>query len=227
MADFKLAYAITARHEGGYANSPHDTGGETMLGVSRNNFANWEGWEIVDALKRQPGFPGTANSNAALKTLAAAFYKGTFWDVFRLDTVKHQGIANELFDTAVNMGVSRAAQFLQRAINVTNNRGQYTVDIQQDGKVGPATINALNKHAYPEMVLKVLNVLQGEFYVRLAERNPTQEIFMRSWLSRVSLALVGLVLCASCTVYPPTQAGTISKKGMPTVRDQHPEKRHF
>jgi lysozyme family protein len=187
MANFATAHAITARFEGGYANSPIDSGGETMLGVSRNNFPHWPGWPIVDALKKQPGFPTTANANTRLKELSAAFYKENFWDVFRLDEVHNQAIANEVFDTAVNMGTARAANFLQRAINVTNRRAQFAPDIQADGKIGPATIAALNAHKRPQLVLKVLNALQGEFYVRLAERKPDQEAFMESWLSRVTL----------------------------------------
>lgn len=187
MADFTKAYAVTARHEGGYANNRLDTGGETMLGVSRNNFPKWEGWRIIDDLRYKPGFPTTANVNPELKRLATAFYKQNFWDVFRLDAVSSQEIAAEVFDTAVNMGTARAAQFLQRAINVTNKGGQYAPDIQPDGKVGPATVGALNQHKRPAMVLKVLRILRGEFYVRLAERSPSQEVFVESWLSRVSL----------------------------------------
>jgi lysozyme family protein len=186
MADFATAYAITARHEGGYANSKIDSGGETMLGVSRNNFPTWPGWPIIDRLKGQLGFPDTANINPELKRMAAAFYKQQFWDVFRLDSVSNQAIANEVFDTAVNMGTVRAAQFLQRAINVTNRGGSYAPDITVDGKVGPATVAAINQHKRPGMLLKAMNALQGEFYIRLAERNPTQEAFMESWLSRVT-----------------------------------------
>ncbi|MCC3159663.1 hypothetical protein LJ737_20650 [Hymenobacter sp. 15J16-1T3B] len=186
MADFATAYKITAQHEGGYANNPADTGGETIFGVSRNNFPKWVGWAVVDGLKKRAGFPGTAEASAQLKVMAANFYKEQFWDAFKLDQANNQAIANEVFDTAVNMGVGRAAGFLQRAINVTNKRGQYAPDVTPDGKVGAATITALNQHKRPQDVLKVLNALQGEFYVRIAERNPTQEIFMASWLSRVS-----------------------------------------
>jgi lysozyme family protein len=185
MANFHEAHRITAHHEGGYAHNPKDTGGETLFGVARKHWPDWPGWPHLDRLKTLPGFPGTANSSAQLKALAAQFYKQNFWDVFRLDQVHNQAIANEVFDTAVNMGVAVAAQFLQRAINVTNRGGSFAPEVAADGKVGPLTVAALNQHKRPQMVLKVLNALQGERYVRIAERNPSQEVFMESWLSRV------------------------------------------
>jgi lysozyme family protein len=188
MADFETARKITAHHEGGYANNPADTGGETMFGVSRNNFKDWPGWEIVDQIKaaNPRTYVAVLNNHSQLKEQARAFYKAVFWDCYRADQIQNQAIANELFDTGVNMGQSRAATFLQRAINVTNNRGKRSPDVVVDGKVGPATIAALNAHTKPALVFKVLNGLQCAAYVSFAESKESQEQFMESWLSRVN-----------------------------------------
>jgi lysozyme family protein len=113
------------------------------------------------------------------------FYKVKFWDYLKLDQVNNQKIANELFDTSVNMGQGIAALFLQRSLNVSNRNGKDYPDLQLDGAIGPVTINALNNHPRQEQVLKLLNTLQGARYISICEANPSQEIFMTSWLSRV------------------------------------------
>lgn len=188
MANFDEAQKITGRHEGGYANNPSDTGGETMLGISRKHHPKWAGWPVVDGVKRDNprGFVPVLNAHSGLKQLARNYFKALFWDCYRLDEVANQSIANEVYDTGVNCGQATAAKFLQRAINVTNNRGKYAPDVVVDGKVGPATIRSLNAHKRPGDVFKALNALQGAYYIAIAERNETQEIFMASWLSRVN-----------------------------------------
>ena len=67
MSDFNIAYAKTGHAEGGYANNPDDSGGETVQGISRNNFPKWRGWMIVDLEKGkmvpQPAYGTTAYYN--------------------------------------------------------------------------------------------------------------------------------------------------------------------
>jgi lysozyme family protein len=184
MADFKTAYKITMAHEGGWANNPADTGGETWRGIARNKHPDWLGWMLVDKAKHGD-FPANLNSVSGLQDMVESFYKVKFWDYLKLDQVNNQKIANELFDTSVNMGQGIAALFLQRSLNVSNRNGKDYPDLQVDGNIGPVTINALNNHPRQEQVLKLLNTLQGARYISICEANPSQEIFLNSWLSRV------------------------------------------
>jgi lysozyme family protein len=186
MADFKTAYKITMAHEGGYANNPADTGGETWKGIARKKHPDWPGWTIIDKAKNG-NFPANLHSVSGLQDMVESFYKVKFWDYLKLDQVNNQKIANELFDTSVNMGQGIAALFLQRSLNVSNRNGKEYADLQVDGSIGPVTINTLNSHPRQEQVLKVLNTLQGARYISICEANPSQEIFMTSWLSRVGL----------------------------------------
>ncbi len=80
-----------------------------------------------------------------------------------------------------------AALFLQTALNLSNRNGEDYKDLEEDGKIGPITLAAINKHARPGEVLKVMNVLQGFRYIAIMQANPTQEKFFRSWFSRVEL----------------------------------------
>jgi lysozyme family protein len=185
MADFKTAYKITMAHEGGYANNPNDSGGETWKGIARRKHPDWPGWEIVDQWKIKGGFPASLTNAPGLQALVESFYKFKFWDYLRLDQINDQRIANELFDTAVNMGQGVAALFIQRSLNVSNRNGKDYADVDIDGNVGSITVNAVNNHPRPEQLLKLLNTLQGAKYIAICEANPSQEIFMNSWLSRV------------------------------------------
>lgn len=187
MADFKAAYAKTMKIEGGYAADKDDSGGETWKGIARNYHPNWAGWAIVDSFKNKTGFEANLYASQTLQRLVLEFYKKEFWDVMRLDELYHQYIAEEMFDTGVNMNHIIAVEFLQRSLNSTNRNGKEYPDVIVDGRVGPKTIAAMNNHPKPINVLKLLNCQQGVRYMDIARHNPVQEKFMNSWLSRVTL----------------------------------------
>ncbi|MFP3442994.1 putative peptidoglycan-binding domain-containing protein, partial [Pantoea sp. SIMBA_133] len=52
-------------------------------------------------------------------------------------------LALVLFDFGVNSGPGRAAEYLQRQLNVLNNRGRFYADIEVDRSVGGETLKAL------------------------------------------------------------------------------------
>jgi lysozyme family protein len=105
----------------------------------------------------------------------------------RLDEIGSQNIANELFDTSVNMGQVIAATFLQRALNVSNRQQKDYPDLVVDGKIGPKTISATNTHPRIGQLFKLLNTLQGARYISICESNPSQEKYLTGWMERVSL----------------------------------------
>ncbi len=169
--------------EGGYANNPNDHGGETYAGISRVNFPLWAGWQIIDSLKGA-GFPGNLKANQPLSEKKAAFYKQEFWDAMRMDEISQQFIAVEMFDMAVNCGLKTAVTFLQRSLNILNNKGTKYPDLAVDGIIGPAVVKTMNSHPNPINVLKCLVSLQGARYILLGEHNPDQEEFMNGWINR-------------------------------------------
>ncbi len=185
MADFKKAFLISMGHEGSYSNDPTDRGGETYKGIARNKNYAWLGWSIIDGYKSLPDFKKKLEADAGLQALVDGLYKLNYWDSLKLDDVKNQDIANELFDTAINMGVGVAANFLQEAVNLLNRNQKSYADIKVDGKIGFQSINTLNAIANPEPVLKTLNGLQFERYKDICKNDPTQERFFNGWLNRV------------------------------------------
>lgn len=194
MADFYEAYKITMKHEGGYVNDKDDVGGETYCGIARNYNPSWEGWQLIDSLKAAaeavgtPIFPANAYDNKEIDRLVKKFYKERYWDVNLLDHCTSQDVANEMFDTGVNMGTARAGKFLQKALNLLNDNGKRWDDIVEDGVVGKNTLKALDAclaFRSDDTLYKILNILQGMHYIEYMTKSPIQEKYAYGWLSRV------------------------------------------
>lgn len=160
--------------EGGYVNDPKDPGGETI-------------WGITVATARRNGFVGQMKNMT--KAQAAAIYRSEYFmrpGYDRIGTLS-EAIAEEMFDTGVNMGVGTASTFLQRALNVLNREGKDYADLKVDGDFGTASMTALA--AYLKLrgkdgelvLLTMLNALQGARYVDLAERKESNERFLYGW----------------------------------------------
>lgn len=191
MADFDRAYQKTMVVEGGYANDPEDAGGETYRGISRRFHPTWSGWAIIDAEKLAGlnGMEKRLAENRLLNIAVWQFYREMFWNRFNGDSIPLQSIAEELFDTAVNMDVTRAVEFLQEALNLLNRNEKNYPDIEVDGKIGPGTLSTLGVHltlekGNPKALLKVMNTLQGMHYVERMRKLPNQEKYCRGWLER-------------------------------------------
>jgi lysozyme family protein len=123
---------------------------------------------------------------------ASAIYRRLYWLRPRFDQVATRAprVAAELFDTGVNMGPAVAATFLQRALTALNRNARDYPDLTPDGRVGPRTLQALDaflqargKRGGETVLMRALEALQGERYLRLAERRPANEAFLYGWLA--------------------------------------------
>ena len=189
MANFLQAFEKLVNIEGGYVNDPQDAGGETYKGVSRRHHPTWQGWRRIDNAKSDSSFPQNLEDDQPLQTLISAFYKKHYWDRIAGDKIPDQSIAEEVFDTGVNMGMRRAARYLQESINLLD-RNQ-SIDLVVDGNIGNKTIRALKKNLSADTsnqyVLLFLNIFQGQRYIEVLKLNPVNEKFARGWLKRVQL----------------------------------------
>ena len=195
MSDFNTAFKKTMGHEGGYASDPDDLGGETYKGISRRFHPSWEGWDTIDnhqnTVRDMSSFDAALKSDNALQIMVGHFYQDHYWDRFQGNQIPDQDIANELFDTGVNMGIDRAVEFLQDALNLFNKQETLYLDIAVDGKLGPGTMAALDsaiRRGRKFHVLKDMNVQQGQHYRTRMKQNPTQEKFGLGWYNRVEIS---------------------------------------
>lgn len=188
MADFQKALNLVLQHEGGYANDPVDRGGETYRGVARRVHPNWAGWRRIDALKSRQGFPATLDTDSGLQQAVADFYRVNYWAPIKGDQMNDDALAQELFDTAVNMGVRRAVRFFQEALNLLNRDQKNYEDLTVDGWLGDKSLAALSALLRSDQnsrhLLRLLNALQAAHYIEIMRNDPTQERFARGWLNR-------------------------------------------
>ena len=188
MAQFELAYNKTMRFEGGYADNPVDKGGETYHGISRKAHPEWEGWRVIDYAKEEERLDDPA-IHIQLIDQVEKFYFENYWKPVYGNEIQYQEAAEDLFDSAVHMGVKRAVEFCQMTANLLNRNQKLYSNIIVDGKFGPRSLIALTmcieKNGL-KLFKKVFNLYKGAFYIDLMERNESQEIFT-GWFERVNL----------------------------------------
>lgn len=170
MADFKTSLKHTLQYEGGYGNNPNDTGKETYRGVSRVFWPNWGGWRLIDQHKSNPGWQKRLDADASLQSLVEEFYRANFWNAVRGDLIANQAVADALFDAAVNLGIGRAIRYMQEVCGVA-----------VDGKIGPATILAINSKADANGAFRAR--WKQHYQKRIAE-DPKNEVFKNGWFRR-------------------------------------------
>lgn len=169
---FDSAFLEVVNLEGDYSNHKDDSGGKTRFGITE---------ELARSYDYQGEMQFLPISTAKL------IYQEAFWHPLNLTAIDllSANIALEVFDTAVNTGTRRAAMFLQRALNVLNKRQDYYADITVDGSIGAKTVSALRACLQlpnrERSLFKMLNALQGAFYIELAESREKDESFILGW----------------------------------------------
>lgn len=172
MATFSTALKKTLLNEGGYVNDPDDPGGETYKGVARNMHSKWDGWTIVDGLKKQSGFPSNMEKNVDLQSKVENFYKVNFWDKVQGDDITDEHVAFAIFDFAVNAGVGTSAVLAQKV-----------VDADPDGVIGPGSVARINS-TDPEFFLASFTVAKIARYIGIVNKRPTSRKYFFGWVSR-------------------------------------------
>lgn len=124
-------------HEGGYS-------------IDRADPGNWTGGRVgVGALKGTKfGIAANTYPDLDIKNLtwetAAALYRRDFWDAAKAASLP-PAVGFQLLDGAVNSGVRRATQWLQRAARVAD-----------DGILGPASLAAIKAADPNDLVFRFL-----------------------------------------------------------------------
>lgn len=151
MTPFEKAVSFVLRHEGGYSNDTHDSGGETKYGISK------------------AAYPTLDIKNLTMDD-AKAIYKLDYWDRC-FCAVFPQPISFVLFDAAVNQGQAKAIRMLQAALKVKQDGkvGPITIGAAQRADIGHITAMFVARRAYQYALHpEVIRYGQGWFN-RLAE----------------------------------------------------------
>lgn len=180
MASFDVAYRITERNEGGYANNPKDRGGETYKGVARRFHPNPDIWNYVDQIKSQvpqgPGYVSRLNKQLSqcqpLQVGIYRFYKYEFWDKNNLSLVSDQNVANRIYDMTVNAG-GNAIKLVRRVIGT-----------REGTTLGPEHVRVINTIEGGQLVGRLKDAM-ANYYKAIVDKNPSQGVFLVGWLSRL------------------------------------------
>ncbi|TDB43269.1 glycoside hydrolase family 108 protein [Photorhabdus luminescens] len=103
---------------------------------------------------------------------ATTLYYRDFWLKAGCDKLP-AGLSLAVFDAAVQHGIKPAVQQLQQVVGV-----------QDDGVIGPDTLNAVEAFAPPYLFTRLLNQ-RARTYARIIAVNPTQKVFLDGWFNRL------------------------------------------
>jgi lysozyme family protein len=156
--NFDQAFEKLLGHEGGYVNHPSDPGGATN-------------WGITQAVARQNGYTGDMRD--LRQEQARAIYRTLYWDAIRADELP-DAIRFDVFDGAVNSGVTQSIRWLQRAVGT-----------EADGVIGSFTLNAIN-HLSSSVITSRYNGYRLSFMVGLK----TWQDFGGGWARRIATNLI-------------------------------------
>ncbi len=176
MQSVKEMIADILRREGGYVDDPADAGGATQHGISLR-YARGLGLQMdLD----DDGDVDADDIRLVTPRQAAALYERDFLRHPRFDKLQIE-LQPHMFDMAVNHGPGRAGMILQGAMV---ELGQ---DIEEDGRLGPATRRALREVIATNGLERLQNAMVDErkdFYHAIVRRRPSQERFIDGWLKR-------------------------------------------
>lgn len=162
VADFNQAFSQMMANEGGFrlTDIAGDPGGKTYAGIARRRNPQWTGWAFVDRGETPP------------TDLVRGFYRVEFWERVAGDQITNQGIAESLFDFAVNSGVKTALKL-----------AQIVAGVAPDGVIGQKTLAALNGLSI-DSFRSHYALAKIARYAQIVTRDRSQGKFLLGWINR-------------------------------------------
>lgn len=159
--DFMEAFSFTRKWEGGYVNDPDDPGGATKCGVIQSTY---------DAYRRSKKLPAQDVRYITQEEIEDVFYE-LYWRAGHCDQLPYP-LNVVMFDTFIQYGVKGGIKVLQR-----------TLHVNQDGVLGPITLEAMSKPDSHKLAIAVCDTRRIKRRERVQEK-PSQQKFLRGWLNR-------------------------------------------
>lgn len=152
---------------GAYTNDPHDAGGETKWGISKN------------------AHPEVDIKNLTYKQ-AVEIYKEEYYNPY-FDLIMSENIAFKVYDMGVLNGPRTAMKMLQRTIRKASG-----LTIKIDGRLGPLTLTALSmaivmvgeRQLYEAYVKRILARIN-----RIVALKPWNIKYRKGWINRAIFLL--------------------------------------
>ncbi|MGE4267190.1 MAG: glycoside hydrolase family 108 protein [Deferribacterales bacterium] len=148
-----------------------DRGGMTYKGIARKYHPAWDGWAFIDA---NPN-PEMLEKNMVLQDKVEMFYHLNFWNKIKGDSIAFQAVAEELFLSAVNIGIKKAVMLAQEVSGT-----------KIDGVFGEKTLMAINNVNASDFCERYTE-LEMQYYEDIVERKPKQKKFFNGWIARANV----------------------------------------
>lgn len=168
--------------EGGFVDNRNDPGGATNHG-------------ITEPVARAHGYAGD------MRQLPQQFATGILYEDYVLKpgfaplVDLSPALAEEVVDSAVNIGPDKPSRWFQTALSVLGH------PVTADGKVGPGTIQAYKDLVQQRgsavacrLMIKSMDAQQGSYYLQISQTNPKLQAFTAGWLTN----RVGNVALSRC-----------------------------
>lgn len=153
LNNFRRSLQFVLQHEGGYSNDSTDPGGETKWGISKRSHPNLD---IRNLTPEQ----------------ASQIYSDEYWGPAGCDSIPFP-LCTAVFDTAVNLGLSRAilwdSSLKQDSLTGTNYGLVTTLDWLKQAKD-----------------VKEFMDTRRRFYYAQINKNPSSIKYLRGWLNRLN-----------------------------------------
>lgn len=163
-SDIKSELTKILKREGWptYTEHPDDRGGPTKGGITLTTLRSWRGQNFL--------------SEKSLKILqqdeAISILYKRYVECNGIDKLPNTPLKYQVIDNSVLSGPYLAVKDLQKSIQV-----------QEDGIIGPITLNAVDKEGYVA-VNRLLTITRSLRLARFVQKNPNQLVFLVGWLKR-------------------------------------------
>lgn len=163
------ANRFTLQWEGGYVNDPDDAGGATNKGIT---------WRVYNAWRKAKGL-AIRSVRFITGEEVDQIYKRWYWEPAHCDEIAEKGgekLAIAVYDFAVNSGVKRAIEYLQR-----------TVGAADDGVWGPKTAKRVEGQLLilGDRAVTTTYINRRESFFRAIAKGRNRK-FLKGWLNRLN-----------------------------------------
>lgn len=169
---FQYAMKTVLKHEGGYSDSKHDSGGSTKYGISLR-YLQHEKFDLNG--------DGVINKDDIIhltQTEADKIYYKEWYTKHKYNEILDKDILTDIMDFSINVGATQCHKTLKRAINRI-----VSDPIKVNGEFDNSTIEIVNL-IEPMVLHEALNQEQEAFYRGLVKKNPALNVFLNGWLKR-------------------------------------------
>jgi lysozyme family protein len=155
---FDACMPFIFKAEGGYSDTPGDSGGPTNFGITLSTLKAYDGNQALTADDVKKLAPATATE----------IYRTAYWNRMQCGALP-AGLDLEVFDFGVNSGPAESVKTLQKIVGVT-----------PDGSIGPITLAAVGQLNAADLVARFAQARLA-FYQSLNKPE-----FEQGWTTRVA-----------------------------------------